>query len=79
MTLEQLHRMHSTQPFQSFRIHIADGRAIDVTHPECLAHAPNARTFIVVKPDESFEVIDLLLVTSLEVTNGKSHRSRNKK
>ena len=36
-----------------------------------MAYAPNARTAIVVKADESHEVIDLLLVTSLEVSRGK--------
>lgn len=73
MTLDRLRELHHARPFQAFRVHLADGRALDVTHPESLAYAPKARTIFVVKPDERVEYVDLLLVTSLEVLNG-SHR-----
>lgn len=79
MTLERLNQLHRAQPFQPFRVHLADGRTLDVSHPECMAHAPNARTFIVVNPDESFEIVDLLLVTTLEVLNGSSRRPKSKR
>jgi hypothetical protein len=79
MTLERLNQMHRAQPFQPFRVHLADGRTLDVPHPEYLAHPPNARTFVVMRPDESFDVVDLLLVTSLEVLNGSSRRPRSKR
>ena len=72
MTIEQLRAMHFTRPFQPFRIHLADGRQVDVEHPEFLAHTPSGRTIMVAKPDETFEVIDLLLVTSLERINGRT-------
>ena len=71
MTTERLREVHQARPFAPFRIHLADGRQLEVVHPEMMAYAPNARTAIVVKADESHEVIDLLLVTSLEVSRGK--------
>ncbi len=63
--------MQHSAPFQPYRIHMADGRYVDVAHPDFLARSPAGRTAVVYKPDETHEVIDLLLVTSLEVLNGK--------
>jgi hypothetical protein len=70
MTVEQLIQMQHTQPFQPYRMHLADGRKIEVRHPDFLARSPTGRTVIIYKPDETFEVVDLLLVVSLEVLNG---------
>ena len=71
MTIEQLRQMHQARPFSPFRVHMADGRHLDVSHPEFLAHTPTGCTIMIARPDESFEVLDLLLVTSLEPINGK--------
>jgi len=77
MTIEQLRKMHEARPFQPFRIHMADGRHLDVVHPEFLAHTPSGRTVMVATPDEGFEIIDLLLVTSLEpISDGVKRRRR---
>lgn len=72
MTIEQLQQMHQALPFQPFRVHLADGRRLDVHHPEFLAQSPTGRTMSIGKPNGAFEVVDLLLVTSLEVLNGKA-------
>ena len=74
MTIEQLKQLHQTRPFHPFRVHLADGRHLDVKHPEFLAHTASGRTIMIVKSDETFEVLDLLLVTSLETLNGKPSR-----
>ena len=78
MTIEQLRQMHQARPFQPFRVNLADGRHLDVEHPEFLAHTPTGRTVMIAKPDESFEVVDLLLVTSLDLVNGKPIQKRRK-
>ena len=62
MTIDQVRRLHQSQPFQPFRIHLADSRAIEVTHPELMAINEPGRT-IVVAHEGAFEIIDLLLVT----------------
>jgi len=72
MTVEQLQAIQHAQPFRPYRIHIADGRNLDVHHPDFVARSPTGRGAIVYKSDETFEVIDLLLVASLEVLNGQS-------
>jgi len=79
MTIAQLRKMHQARPFQPFRVHMADGRHLDVEHPEFLAHTPGGRTVMIAQPDESFEVLDLLLVTSLEPINGKPRSRRRRK
>jgi hypothetical protein len=65
MTTDQLKDFISTRPFRPFTIHMADGRQIDVNHPETIAYG-GGRIAIVVTPDDRFVVIDLLLVPSLE-------------
>ncbi len=65
MTVEQLRNFHKAQPFRPFTIHLADGRSIPVPHSEFLSHSPSGRTAIVYHPDDTWSVIDLLLVTEL--------------
>jgi hypothetical protein len=62
MTTEQLRKMHQARPFESFDIHIADGRSLPVEHPEFLALSPAGRTISVGLSDGTFEIVDLLLV-----------------
>ncbi len=72
MTISQVRKLHQSRPFHPFRLHLADGRALEVGHPEMLAVMPPGRTVIVATGDEDYEIVDLLLVTSLEVMNGQS-------
>jgi len=75
MTIEQVKQVYNAMPFQPFTLHLADGRGIPVRHREFMAAAPSGRTVIVYQPDDSFNIVDLLLVTDIEVSNGKaSHR-----
>jgi len=75
MTTDQLRNVWKAEPFRPFAIHLADGRNVPVNHPEFLSRSPSGRSIIVYQPDDSFNVIDLLLVTDLEVgTNGHSKR-----
>jgi hypothetical protein len=67
MTIEQLRNVLQARPFQPFTIHLTDGRHFLVPHPEFLARSPSGRTAILYHADESFSIIDLLLVTELEI------------
>jgi hypothetical protein len=66
VSVEQLRNVHRAQPFRPFTIHMGDGRAFLVRHPDYLSHSPPGRTVVVYQDDESFSVLDLLLVTELE-------------
>jgi len=67
MTVQEIRKLYDAHPFRRFTIHMADGRRIRVGHPEFMATAPAARTVVVYQTSGSFDIIDLLLVTALEV------------
>jgi hypothetical protein len=80
MTGEHIRNLINS-PFQPFRIHMADGRSVDVPHPDFANLSPSARMLIVFRPDDSFEMIDVLLVTSFETfePNGALKPRRRKR
>lgn len=67
MTIEQLANVHHARPFRPYTIHLGDGRAFFVKHPDFLSRSPSGRTVIVHQSDDSFSVLGLLLVTELQV------------
>jgi len=67
MTTQQLRTVYDKQPFQPFVLHLADGREIPVLHREFLFMYPSGRTILVAQPDDSANIIDLLLVTDIEL------------
>jgi hypothetical protein len=72
--IEQFRALLHRQPFQPFTIRMADGRAIDVAHPDFVALSHSVRTVVVSQPNESYSVLDLLLMTELQVSarNGQT-------
>ena len=80
MTIEQIRAAFEAQPFKPFIIHLADGRNIPVQSREFISPAPSGRSLFVWQPDDSFNVIDLLLVTDLEFKarpNGAGKRRKS--
>lgn len=61
--------MNQSRPL---RIHLADGREIDVPHGEYLSLEPGGRTFLMWKPNRGgFELFNLTMVTSISIeSNG---------
>jgi len=74
MTTEQFRATLHLQPFRPFTIRMADGRQFDVAHPDFVAQSQSGRTVIVFQADESYSVLDLLLMSELQVHagNGRS-------
>ncbi len=54
------------QPFRPFKIHLADGGRIEIQHEDFVALEPAGREIIVYLPDNSYQILDVLLVTRLE-------------
>lgn len=75
MTIEQIRRLYAARPFQPFTIHLADGRELRVLSPELMAFSASGRTISVYHKD-AFDIVELLLVTSLEVRNREETRRR---
>ena len=71
MTIEQFKAVYRAKPFRPFTINVADGREVHVRHPEFVSHHPQGRTIIVYGPRDSFEILDLLLISGLAVDNGR--------
>jgi hypothetical protein len=80
MTIEQLRAAYDAQPFRPFVMHLADGRSVPVGHREFIMTVPSGRTIVVCQPDDTLNIIDLLLVTDLEVKpapNGAGRKRRS--
>ena len=68
MTIEQLRTTLATKPFQPFTVRMADGRHFVIPHPDFLSMSPAGRTAVVFHPDGSASIVDLLLMTELELS-----------
>ena len=78
MTAQEFRGVFNAQPFRPFTVHLADGRAVAVPHQEYALLSPTGRTLIVYEDDDSFQVLDLMLATGVQV-NGKRFKKVKKK
>ncbi len=77
MTIERIRELYNAQPFSPFVLHLADGRAIPVHHRDFIMAVPSGRTLVVCQPDDSLNIIDLLLVTDVEISRKNGRKSKN--
>jgi hypothetical protein len=69
MSPEQFRQTREAVPFHPFVMHLADGRSFSVPHRDfCLQGPAGFRTVFVLREDGAFSIIDLNLVTELEVS-----------
>ena len=66
MTIDQVRTLLTAQPFVPFTLCLADGRQFPVHSREFIALSPAGRTVAVYQPNGLVDIIDLLLVTSLQ-------------
>ncbi len=79
MTIEKLRAAIQARPFKPFIMHFADGGTIPVQHPEFIFSVPSGRTVFVVQPDDTTNIVDLLLVSDLEFPpSGRAPRGQKK-
>ncbi len=67
MTIQQLRAAHKAMPFRPFTVHMADGRQFSVPHPDFLSMSPSGRTIIIYEDNEDFSILDLSLMTDIEM------------
>ncbi len=79
MTIEKLRETYNAQPFRPFIIHLADGSQVPVHHREFILTVPSGRTIVVCQPDDTLNIIDLLLVTDLELAPSASGPRRRRR
>jgi hypothetical protein len=73
MTIEQMRRLYQAHPFRPFVVHMADGHEIPVVSPEFISFTPSV---IIHHGKDAFDIVDLLLVTSLKVQDKEDTRRR---
>lgn len=74
-----IRELRNAQPFTPFRLHTGSGRHADVFHPEFLSLSPSGRTAVVFAPDDRMEIIDVLMIQSIEMLPHKQLRRKRKK
>ncbi len=77
MKIGILRELHETRPFVPFTITLADGRKMHVPHNEFLAFFPSGSAVMLTHSDDRFTLIDLLLVTAVDVD--PKYQTRGKK
>lgn len=77
MTVEQLRTAHQSAPFRPFTIHLPDCRPTYVPHPEFLSIGPTNRIAVVYREDGSASIIDVALITELEIHAPAADSQRN--
>jgi len=70
MTADSIRSLYHMRPFRPFSICLLDGRKIRIPRAERLAIGKSSDS-IAVAHDNSFEIIDLRTVVSLEVPGGR--------
>lgn len=79
MAPDALKEVLLARPFRPFLMHMADGRHLNVPHPELMAILGSGRTVVVGYPEsDRFEVIDIVHIGSIEVganLNGTKRKS----
>ena len=70
MNVKNIKEFCEHKPFRPFNVHLADGRAIPVEHPELVFFPPNNQEVLIYQRDSSFDFVDVFQITSL-------HRKRN--
>ena len=76
MTINNIREFYSARPFNPFIIHLADGRNVLVSHPEWMSFSPSGRSIVVHGKDDSFKMIDTVLITELEVKSSKQKKRK---
>lgn len=79
MTIEKLREFYGAEPFCPFAFRMPDGRKIPVLSREFILAAPSGRTVVVFQPDDTMNIIDLLLVSDLEVAPAQKSGNGNRK
>ena len=67
MRHEELRKLLRAQPFRPFTIHLPEGRKVPITHHDFAVMSPDGRTLLAYEPDNSFNMIDVMLIASVEV------------
>jgi hypothetical protein len=66
MNVSALRALHHARPFVPYTLCLADGRKLHVKHVDYLTIAPSGRFAIMTHDDDTFTMIDLNLVVTVD-------------
>jgi hypothetical protein len=72
MSIDEFRATLHQSPFRPFTIRMVDGRTFAVTHRDFVAISQSGRTVIVFQRDESYSVLDMRLMSELDVSPGQA-------
>ena len=79
MTIKAIQELLDAEPFRPFTLRIADGHAVPVENPHMVAFLGTGRTlFVAHSKTDRFELIDLLMVVSAVVGDGRAGGRRRR-
>ena len=78
MKISEIRNLLHAEPFRPFLVHVADGGRIPVKHEDFVALAPTGREMIVYQPDGDHQIVDVMMVTRLEVSARNGHKKSQK-
>jgi len=58
MKTEAIREHVRAKKFRPFELHLVDGKMLPIPHPDFILFAPSADEFVVVTPDNSFNILD---------------------
>jgi hypothetical protein len=67
MRHEQIRQLLTAQPFRPFTIFLPEGRIVEVFHHDFALLSPDGRTLVVSDRDGVMNIIDVMLITSVEI------------
>ncbi|HEY0457075.1 MAG TPA: hypothetical protein VGE41_11920 [Verrucomicrobiae bacterium] len=65
--IEEIRQALHAEPFRPFWIYLADGGRLRVRHQDFVAIEPAGRELIVYQSDNSHQIVDVLMITRLQV------------
>ena len=78
MKIDEIRKLLHAQPFRPFVIHVADGGRLAVRHEDFVALSPTGREAVVYQPNGSHQIVDVMLVTRLEIGAKNGARKQGK-
>jgi len=75
MTIDAIKEAVHAEPFHPFKLRLASGPTIAVAHPDYTAFGPKGRTVVVYRPDDTFRILNTILITEIERSSKKAGKS----
>lgn len=79
VTAVELRKFWHATPFVPFNLVLASSERLHVPHPDFLSVAPNGRTAHLWREDSDYTVVDVMLITALEMARNGSKPPRRRR